>query len=182
MAQVSIMSASSFEPSTLSLHTVRFSYFVILFTIFVTSCDRSDSGIGKPAPDVQFRTLQGEVLSLRAMGTPVLVNFWSTSCTICIAEMPELVALYNDYQPKGFELIGVALPSDRPDQVLKLSQDKALPYPIAIDIDGEVIKAFEPVRATPTTFLIAPDGTVVSRHVGRVNITKLRAAIDELLI
>lgn len=95
--------------------------------------------------------------------------------------MPELAHLYETYEPQGFELIAVALPSDRPDAVLNLAEEKNLPYPVAIDLNGSVLKQFEPVRVTPTAFLISADGKIVNRYVGRMNMDKLRASIDELL-
>lgn len=167
--------------SAVRVCSIRLTIFVMLITMSLLSCRSDSTLIGEPAPDVQFKTLQGEVLNLREMARPVLVSFWSTSCSVCIAEMPELAHLYETYEPQGFELIAVALPSDRPDAVLNLAEEKNLPYPVAIDLNGSVLKQFEPVRVTPTTFLISADGKIVNRYVGRMNMDKLRASIDELL-
>lgn len=156
------------------------SFFVMLFALILFSCDRGSSWTGKPAPDVTFKTLKGQQLELRSLDKPVLVSFWSTSCGVCIAEMPDLIELYEDYAADGFELVAVAMPSDQPNRVLQMATEKALPYPVAIDLDGAVLAEFEPIRGTPTSFLISADGTVLNRHVGKMNIKKLRATLDDL--
>ena len=95
--------------------------------------------------------------------------------------MPELARLHADYAPRGFELVAVAMPHDRPDTVLELAEASALPFPVALDIDGRVLDAFEPVPGTPTSFLLAADGRVVARHVGPHDLPALRRLLDELL-
>ena len=133
------------------------------------------------APDVVFRTLDGERLALREARGPTLVNFWSTDCTVCLTEMPELARLHADYAPRGFDLVAVAMPFDRPDAVLEAAETQALPFPVALDIDGEVLAAFEPIPGTPTSFLIDADGRIVERHVGPSDIAALRRALERML-
>jgi len=143
-----------------------------------TGAERVGPGV---APDVVFRTLDGERLALREAAGPTLVSFWSTTCTVCLAEMPDLARLHADYAPRGFELVAVAMPHDRPDEVLELAEARKLPFPVAIDIDGRVLAAFEPVPGTPTSFLIDADGQVIERHVGRHDIDALGDRLDVLL-
>lgn len=132
--------------------------------------------------DLGFRTLDGERLTLADMDGPVLVNFWSTDCVVCLREMPALVALRQAYAPQGFELIAVAMPFDRPDAVLELARERDLPFPVAIDIDGQVLAAFEPVAGTPTSFLVDRDGDIMSRHVGALDLPAFRDTLDALLL
>ena len=133
------------------------------------------------APDVVFRTLSGETLALRAAAGPTLVSFWSTSCRVCLHEMPELARLHAEHAPRGFALIAVAMPHDRPDAVLELAEARGWSFPVALDIDGTVLAAFEPVPGTPTSFLIDADGTVLERRVGPVDIEALERFLDDLL-
>ena len=137
------------------------------------------------APDVSFRTLDGERLRLHDAAGPVLVSFWSTSCTVCLAEMPALATLRADYAPRGFELVAVAMPHDAPNAVLELAESRALPFPIALDIDGTVLAAFEladgPIAGTPTAFLVDGEGRIVRRHTGPADIPALRDLLDTLL-
>jgi thiol-disulfide isomerase/thioredoxin len=46
----------------------------------------------KAAPPVTFTSLSGEKVSLQSLrGKVVMVNFWATSCTTCVHEMPQMV-------------------------------------------------------------------------------------------
>ena len=95
--------------------------------------------------------------------------------------MPHLISLYNDLSDQGLEIIGVAMSYDPPNQVVKLTRLRQVPYMISLDLDGAIAKAFDNVILTPTTFLIAQDGTVISQSTGKLNIKKLRTQIEQLL-
>lgn len=135
----------------------------------------------RSAPAAVFHTLEGDQLALQAMKHPVLVNFWSTSCSICLHEMPAMARLHDDYAADGFELIAVAMPYDPPNQVLELATEEAWPFPVALDIDGDVLAQFESVEGTPTSFLFDADGQEVARYTGAIDLPALRAELDELL-
>jgi len=162
---------------------------LLLTVLSIGACtDRAERADGAAAgggptvaPDVVFRTLDGDRLALREAFGPTLVGFWSTTCTICLAEMPALARLREDYAPRGFEFVAVAMPHDRPDAVLELAEAGAWAFPVAIDIEGVVLAAFEPVPGTPTSFLIDAAGQVVERHVGAHDIEALRRRLDRLL-
>ncbi|MEE9335056.1 MAG: TlpA disulfide reductase family protein [Granulosicoccaceae bacterium] len=134
-----------------------------------------------PAPAIVFNTLSGDAIELRSVEKPMLVNFWSTSCGICLSEMPELAALYNEYKEKGVEMVMVAGPHDRPNEVLEMAEAKAWPFPVALDIDGKVDAAFGTIIGTPTRFLINADGQLVARMVGKVELPKLKKELDKLI-
>lgn len=158
----------------------RYRWLPLLVVLLIAACsNRAD--LPAEAPDVTFRTIDGATLTLREATGPVLVNFWSTSCVVCLREMPDMAGLHEDFAPRGFELIAVAMPYDRPDVVLELASEHNLPFPVAIDIDGIVLAAFEPVAGTPTSFLIGADGKIVSKHVGAIDMEALRLTLDELL-
>lgn len=136
-----------------------------------------------PAPaGLAFHCLDGRTLSLDALrGRPVLVNFWATTCPVCRKEMPDLVALYEDLNAQGLEVIAVAMPYDRPDHVLAFTEREKLPFPVALDIEGRAMHAFGDVKVTPTHVLIDPEGNVVYRHRGSADWGKLRGRIARLL-
>jgi len=134
------------------------------------------------APDITVSTIRGEKISFSKLrGRPVLVNFWATTCPGCIKEMPHLVELYRELAPKGFEMIGIAMSYDPPNQVIALSDARKLPYPIALDIKGDAARAFGDVRLTPSSFLIAPDGRIVHQKIGEMNMPKVRTMIIDML-
>jgi peroxiredoxin len=133
-------------------------------------------------PEITFTTLDGSKLSTADLrGRPMLVNFWATTCPGCVKEMPELAELYRELHPKGVEIIGVAMAYDPPNQVMALTRARAIPYPIALDIQNEAATAFGGIRLTPTSFLIAPDGRVVHQKIGELDMHKVRELIAEML-
>lgn len=133
-------------------------------------------------PDVSLRTLKGEEIALKALkGRPVLITFWATTCHVCIEEMPHLIALYEELAPNGLEIISVAMPYDPPDRVIAFSRSRNIPYPIALDINGNIARAFGQVSATPASFLIAPNGTLIFQQTGKIDSDRLRLQILNLL-
>lgn len=134
------------------------------------------------APRVVFVTLEGQRLALSSLrGRVVLVTFWATSCPACLRDMPQLVALHQELEPRGLTLIAVAMPYDPPSRVLLMSRQRALPYTVALDVQGKVLQAFGDVPGTPTSFLIDPDGRIVDRQVGPLDFPALKARIMALV-
>jgi peroxiredoxin len=134
------------------------------------------------APDITLTTLQGKELSIpNPQGGPLLVSFWATTCPGCLEEIPHLIELYNELAPRGFEMIGIAMAYDPPNRVIALSQARQLPYPIALDIQGEAAKAFGNISVTPSFFLIAPDGRVIHRQTGKLELNKVRSLVVDML-
>ncbi len=135
----------------------------------------------QPAPTVEFTLLDGNKLSLAELrNRPVLVSFWATSCPPCVEEVSDLIALYRELHPRGLEFIAVAMPYDPPSHVLAFSRRYRIPYPIALDVEGKVVRAFD-VGPIPAAFLISPEGNVVYRQLGKLDIGKVRRIILRLL-
>lgn len=139
--------------------------------------------IDKPdAPTVTFTTLEGKSIPLDTLrGKVVLVNFWATNCPGCIKEMPGMIQIYNQYKNKGFEIIAVAMSYDPPNYVLNFVQTRQLPFPVALDINGAHALAFGNVQLTPTSFILAKDGTVLEQKIGELDFVKLKALLDKEL-
>lgn len=134
------------------------------------------------APDVSFTTLQGDTLTTEQLrGKVVLVNFWTTTCTTCIKEMPHLISTYNKFVARGFETIAVAMQYDVPSQVKTYTERNALPFKVAIDAMGEVARSFNDVRLTPTTFLIDKHGKIVHKYLGEPEFKQLHTVLNQLL-
>ena len=95
------------------------------------------------APEISLPIIDGRKIDLQELqGQPVLVTFWSTTCSGCLKEMPHLVELYEEFAPQGLEIIGIAMYYDPPNQVLNMSKHRNIPYPIALDIKGQAAQAF----------------------------------------
>jgi peroxiredoxin len=136
----------------------------------------------KQAPELGFTTMQGAEIQLAELrGRPVLVTFWATTCPGCMEEMPHLIELYRELQPRGLEIIGVAMYYDPPNQVQTVRERFQVPYPIVLDLRQEAAVAFGNVRLTPTTFLISPEGRIVKQKVGEMDMERVRRDILAML-
>ena len=136
----------------------------------------------RQAPPLVGQTLDGRTLTLEQMrGKPVLVTFWATTCPSCIEEMPHLIELYREFNPKGLEIIGVAMAYDPPDQVRAMAAKRQIPYPIVLDAQALIAREFDNVRLTPTSVLISPEGRIVQYRLGLLDLPKLRETIQTLL-
>ncbi|MES2353240.1 MAG: TlpA disulfide reductase family protein [Pseudomonadota bacterium] len=134
------------------------------------------------APSVEFTSLKGEKIVLdKLRGKVVLINFWATDCPGCVTEMPQLVQTYHKYKDQGLETIAVAMSYDPPNYVLSYAADKRLPFPVSLDPQGELAKAFKDVKLIPTTFIIDKDGHILQRTVGELDFSKLHVLLDKEL-
>lgn len=159
-------------------------WFILLFMVVVATAALVwfAPWQGERAPDVRVETLDGERFSLEELrGKPVIVAFWATTCPECVREIPHFKALYEEYGDQGLELIAVAMEYDPESQVRSMVEDREMPYTIAMDRDGSIARAFGDVRLTPTTFLIDPDGKIVSQRLGMVDIDRMRDRILGML-
>ena len=128
------------------------------------------------APDTTFTTMEGKQIRLSDLrGKIVLINFWATSCGICLKEMPDLIRTYQQYRTRGFEVIAVAMNYDRPGDISTYVRKHNLPFPVVFDKDGSLAREFDQVGGTPTTFIIDRSGRRISKTVGIIDFRKLRA-------
>lgn len=136
----------------------------------------------QPAPDVVFTSITGEKVSMQDLrGKVVMVNFWATSCATCIKEMPQMVETYNKYKGKGLDFIAVAMSYDPPNYVLNYAQTRALPFKVALDTQGDVARAFDDVKLTPTTYVIDKNGNIIKRYVGEPDFAALHRLLEDAL-
>ena len=141
------------------------------------------AGCGKDAaPESTFVLLDGSSQTTQNFkGKVTLVNFWATSCTTCVAEMPQIVATYEKFKAKGYETVAVAMQYDPPSYVVNFAETRKLPFKVAIDNTGAVAQAWGEVKLTPTTFVLNKQGEIVKRYVGAPNFDELHKLIEKLL-
>lgn len=134
------------------------------------------------APDLTYVNLKGEkITSASLRGKVYLVNFWATSCTTCVAEMPDLIRTYDKFHSKGLEFVAVAMRYDPPNYVINFTETRALPFHVALDVEGKLAEAFGDVKLTPTTFLVDKQGRIIKRYVGKPSFDELEEIIGKEL-
>jgi peroxiredoxin len=137
---------------------------------------------GSAAPPSTFVLLDGSSKTTADLkGRVTLVNFWATSCTTCVAEMPKIIATYDKYQSRGYDTMAVAMSYDPPSYVVNFAQTRKLPFKVAIDNTGAIAKAWGDVQLTPTTYVVNKRGEIVKRYVGEPDFAELHQLIEKLL-
>jgi thiol-disulfide isomerase/thioredoxin len=142
------------------------------------------AGLKRPLTpaDVSFISLKGEQTALSTLrGKVVLVNFWATTCAICLREMPKIAETHEKYRARGLETIAVAMDYDRPDWVFAYAERTKPPFAIALDLLGTAARAFGGVRGTPTSFLVDKKGRIVWRVEGEPDFADLGRRIEREL-
>jgi thiol-disulfide isomerase/thioredoxin len=96
-------------------------------------------------------------------GKVVLVDFWATWCGPCVAEIPNMLAQYEKYHDKGFEVVGISLDDDR-DALTQFIADKKIPWPILHEAagGGHPLATFYGITGIPQLILIGRDGNVIT--------------------
>ena len=139
-------------------------------------------GGASAAPASTFVLLDGSTRTTDDLrGKVTLVNFWATSCTTCVAEMPEIVATYEKYKHQGYDTLAVAMSYDPPSYVVNFTETRKLPFKVAIDNTGDVARAWGDIRITPSTFLVNKRGEIVKTFVGAPDFADLHRLIEKLL-
>lgn len=151
---------------------------IIVASLALSSC----SSPREQAPATDFVLLSGAKYSAAQLkGRVTLVNFWATSCASCVKEMPQMVQTYQQFAPKGFDLIAVAMSYDPPNYVVNYAETRKLPFKVALDSDGAAARAYPGVKVTPTSFLVDKQGRIAKRWVGEPDFAQLHKEITGLL-
>jgi peroxiredoxin len=133
---------------------------------------------GQQLPDVEARSLDGEVVALRSLtGDPLVVNFWASTCLPCLKEMPDLEALHDELGDR-VRIVGVN-PQDSADTAKAFADKVGATYELLRDPDGQVTTALG-VAGLPTTFFVSADGRILETKAGALSADELRATIDQL--
>ncbi len=128
--------------------------------------------VGAAAPATSFTYLDGTSGSLATFsGTPILLNFWSSTCAPCLREMPALEQVAQE-RAGALVVIGVDV-TDSIDAGTKMVERTGVTYPIVRDPDGSIMAAFGG-RQLPHSVMIDANGTVTALRDGAMDLQEIR--------
>jgi peroxiredoxin len=114
--------------------------------------------IGKAAPDFTLQTTDGQSITLsKFRGKTVLLNFWVSSCTPCVAEMPFFQEVFDEQTNEKLAIVAINC-GETSQTVQNISDDLGLTFHMLLDPDGKVCTDYK--RGAPTTFLIDSNGVI----------------------
>ena len=116
-------------------------------------------------------------------GTVTLVDFWSSSCTNCQREIPELERIYEKYKDYGLVVVGVHSPQQAyerdPSVVSDAVSRLGITYPVALDPDLADFQTYG-ASAWPTHYIAGADGQLVAVGRGTKGVEEqIRALLTE---
>ncbi len=136
-----------------------------------------------PAPDFTLTDQYGETHTLSDyQGKTVFLNFWATWCGPCKMEMPDIQALYEDWDENAGDLVvlGVAGPGigqeGSAEDIAAFLEANGYTYPVVMDDTGTLFYQYG-ISAYPTTFMIDPEGNVFGYVQGAVS----REIMDDIV-
>ncbi len=116
------------------------------------------------ATDFTTRDIDGRTVRLSDhLGKQaILLDFWSTFCQPCMAEMPHLRRLYEENKAKGFVILAISM--DGPEtisEVPSFAKRNGMTFPVVLDEDSRIASIYNPRKSAPLSVLIDKQGKVV---------------------
>ncbi len=122
------------------------------------------TSVGKKFTDFEIIGEDGKAQRLSdyvGKGKYVLVDFWASWCGPCIRETATIKGILNEYEPKGLQVLGVAV-WDKPEDTKTAIKTHGLPWPQIINA-GNIPTDLYGISGIPCIILFSPDGTILSR-------------------
>lgn len=117
---------------------------------------------------LSLMSLEGDHTSLATFeGKTIFLNFWATWCPPCIAEMPNIQKLYDDVGDRDDIVFVMVSVDDTAQEAKDFIERRAFEFPVYM-LTGQVPSAYFSTTV-PTTFVISPEGKIVTRHEGMAN-------------
>ncbi len=136
--------------------------------------------VGSPAPDFTLQNLAGDEVALSSFaGRPVMINFWASWCAPCRIEMPEIEAIYQERQDEGLVILALNQDEDA-DTVREYFAALQLSFDPLLDMDLKVAEEYGVAGIYPTSYFIAPDGTVSGVHRGPATLDQIKGYLDAM--
>lgn len=137
--------------------------------------------VGSLAPDFTVKDMDGNLRRLSDYrGKLVLLDFWTTWCSVCVKESAQLAALYGDLRGRGFEILGIS--DDTTDEIRKFRAERGMIWPQIVEGTGESLFKLYRIYGVPTYFLVGRDGTILADDTEfEANRKALRGVLEKYL-
>lgn len=126
----------------------------------------ADGELAIEAPGVRFATPEGDSASLADhRGQVVVLNLWGTWCPPCRREIPHLVDLQDRLDGMDATVVGLAVDSGTPQEIMDFARDFDVDYPIWMGDSRTVVQHYE-AMGFPTTLIVDREGIIRKRYLG----------------
>lgn len=137
----------------------------------------NDEVTGESLPVSPIVSLSGSTMSTSDLiGTPLLINFWFSTCEPCRREMPVLAAAHRKYG-ESIRFVGINI-NDSASVAKSFAQKWGVTYEIFTEPSGALVTALG-VATAPFTIFVSSDGRIISQHAGELTTSTLDAIISE---
>ncbi|MFZ5918455.1 MAG: TlpA family protein disulfide reductase [Chloroflexota bacterium] len=165
---------------TVVLSIVAVAVLLGLMALALLSPGGGRPAIGDPAPNFELTLLDGSKLRLSDLeGQVVVLNFWSSWCTPCRQEAPELQKVWETVQGQGAIFLGISY-KDAEDASRAFVQELGITYPNGTDLRGRIGNTYG-VTGVPETFIIDGSGRLAHFYWGEVQASELSQRLATIL-
>jgi len=142
------------------------------------SSQSSAPGVGTPAIAFDLKSVDGNSVGLASFrGKPLMMNFFASWCDPCREEMPLINDLAGKAGKDGYAVLGIAVEDTRA-AVMQYAQDAKLVFPIALDLNSTVKRAYR-IFGPPATFFIDGQGTIRDVVIGPMTLERAREGLKK---
>lgn len=144
---------------------------MVISVALLAGCGSQETGLVSKTQFPEFSETDTEgnsiTSNLFADYDATIVNFWNNGCGTCIAEMPELEEMYQEFKEQNVNLIGVGADSGESVEQLataqKILEEKGVTYlNISPNPENDFCKEFiSEITGYPTTYIVDKEGNII---------------------
>ncbi|MBF0361549.1 MAG: TlpA family protein disulfide reductase [Oligoflexia bacterium] len=126
--------------------------------------------------NVEYQLVQNDngVSKPEAKSKPIVLFFWTKSCSVCKEDLTFLNEIGNNQKFKDVKIVSVASAESLNSMGAFIKKYKSnLNYPVLVDSNNEVAAKYD-VYKFPETFLINREGMVFKRFIGAISSNEVR--------